>query len=463
MEETSYRRHTKKNVSFLGNIHKLYFVVAFFLGIVFSLGMPIFSEADGPLHFEYATNIVGLSNDLGVYGISPASGIGSQQISSYQRGTHIQEFYVQTIRRVPLADSAEPYPSILKYQFWGHLIPALGAWIGYQIYPSLGVMVSFARLLNMLFCVSMSTLIIKWVRKGKYFFTLLFLSPVVLSQFSSLSYDALSYVICGAVIAFAINAIIENHFNIKQLMHTFGLAVVTLLMAKPNFIIPLLILPIIFCRNMLNQWRLRSDNFRKKKIAYFLSKNKLRILIFLFCFAILIFIDWSFNYGGPFSTLQRLYTNFFTDVNLNQLNAITNSSIKNIFVAPYVKYNLMPTWTSIVWFICLSFTLLNTENITNSRIIGISALSLFFISFMVVIVGYFGAENNGNLIIGNLGSWQGRYFTPVFLLLIIYVGSRPRLSFLRWSQRCFKYFLVIAALLNAILIYNTLFNVYYLL
>lgn len=41
------------------------------------------------------------------------------------------------------------YPKVLSYNFLGHIVPAAGVWLGYHIYPSMGMIIVCARLLSM--------------------------------------------------------------------------------------------------------------------------------------------------------------------------------------------------------------------------------------------------------------------------------------------------------------------------
>lgn len=41
-------------------------------------------------------------------------------------------------------------PNIKSYNFWGHLIPSIGVWLGHKIYPSIGVMITTARLFSVI-------------------------------------------------------------------------------------------------------------------------------------------------------------------------------------------------------------------------------------------------------------------------------------------------------------------------
>ena len=135
-------------------VHKIYLTVSVLLGMILAIGMPFFNEPDGQYHYVVSSNMVNLSNDISAYG-EPSIGTGiDQQTKAYQQGVYFQKYYLTKIVEMPMGkqprEEVTENPNSKSYNFWGHLIPALGVWIGHKIYPSIGVMITTARLFSVL-------------------------------------------------------------------------------------------------------------------------------------------------------------------------------------------------------------------------------------------------------------------------------------------------------------------------
>jgi len=154
-------------------IHKIYFVLAVVIGIILSVGMPLFSEPDGQWHYSVSTNMVHLSNDLSAYGEPVGTGLNVQK-SAYQRGNHFEQYFENKIVKMPIQNipRTNSIPPVLSSNFLGHLIPAIGVWIGYHIYPSAGVMIVVGRLFSSIISSFIICLIIKKSKKVNWLFLL---------------------------------------------------------------------------------------------------------------------------------------------------------------------------------------------------------------------------------------------------------------------------------------------------
>ncbi|MFG7388155.1 DUF2142 domain-containing protein [Lactococcus lactis] len=100
----------------------------------------------------------------------------------------------------------------LRYNYIGHIIPAVGVWLGYHIYPSMGVMIVVARLFSMFVYSLIMFFIIKYIKFGKLLFATIGLSPVIMNSFSSLSYDSLGMVIVAVAVAVMIDMIAQKKY-----------------------------------------------------------------------------------------------------------------------------------------------------------------------------------------------------------------------------------------------------------
>lgn len=192
-------------------IHKFYLTIALFFGVILSIGMPFFNEPDGVYHFVNSSNIVHLTTDITVYGEN-SKWFGNQFINqkpAYQNGDYFKKYFETEVQRMPMSKlpRSTEYPKVLSYNFLGHIVPAAGVWLGYHIYPSMGMMIVCARLLSMFVYSLILFFIIKYVKRGKLVFTIIGLSPVAMNTFSSLSYDGLTLILAAFLVAVGINMV----------------------------------------------------------------------------------------------------------------------------------------------------------------------------------------------------------------------------------------------------------------
>ncbi|GAA3268180.1 hypothetical protein GCM10017706_33310 [Lactococcus lactis subsp. hordniae] len=120
--------------------------------MIISIAMPLFNEPDGQYHFAFSSAMVGLNTDISRYGEPEiSSGMGNQQIF-YRKGNFFQQYFLTEAKIYPVKDSPRSLglDDKLRYNYIGHIIPAVGIWLGYHIYPSMGVMIVVARLFRCL-------------------------------------------------------------------------------------------------------------------------------------------------------------------------------------------------------------------------------------------------------------------------------------------------------------------------
>ena len=230
-------------------IHKYYLVIALFFGVILSIWMPFFNEPDGVFHFVNSSNIVHLTTDINVYG-EDSKWFGDQfanQKPAYQNGDYFKKYFETEVQKMPMSKlpRSTEYPKVLSYNFIGHLIPAIGVWAGYHIYPSMGMMIVCGRLVNMLVMTIGMFLIIKFVKRGKLLFMVVALSPVQMNLFSSLSYDATSMLLVSIFIASVINIVNRDKFTIFSLIRLCLLAAIIYLGAKTNLWLVFLFIPLL--------------------------------------------------------------------------------------------------------------------------------------------------------------------------------------------------------------------------
>lgn len=446
----------------ISKIHKIYLVIALLFGITFSIGMPFFNEPDGPYHYVMASNIMGLSNDVAQYG-ETYQWYGDQyqhQAPAYKDGNYFTKYYATKIKRISLNEMqrAGYIPSKLSYNYWGHLIPALGVWLGYHIYPSMGVMIVTGRLITMFVCTLAMYFIIKKLKRGKLLFTAVSLLPVTINIFSSLSYDATSFVLTALIIMTAINALVDPKISVSLFIRMVVLSLISIVVLKTNFLLLLLLFPIVLIHLWWKnrQWLKHTIiNYVKERKRFFKPLNSIFIAIIL-CIIGFIAVKETASIGGFGRVVYRLIINQFYVFDTSY------STASSALVEPLGFNNsLMPTWTIGLWFVLLTFAAFSEDRYVKSRFVSYSALAIFLLNVVAVYVSYitYPVASNSAGIMGQIVGVQGRYFTPTLLLFAIYT-SNSRLKINR-QDTVIKATIVIAALTNAMLLFNTLFTIKY--
>ncbi len=445
-------------------IHKVYFFLALFIGMVFSLAMPLFSEPDGMFHYTVSTNMAHLSNDLSAYGETRIGTNFTTQVESYQQGNVFEKYYKNEIKEMPMKDlpRESSFPSLINYNFWGHLVPALGVTVGHAVYPSIGVMIVFARLISVLIYSIAMFFIIRWVKVGKLLFFAVSLSPVIVSSFASLSYDSLTYVITAFTLALAIN-IMEKHKVEKSDFILMILSILALALgAKTNTKILAILPPLAMFVTYLKNKNVKLtfiERIKKREISVW--KWIVSFIIFILAsFVIITIIRPTVAF-----TLSRIFISF--SINISPGLDVSNV-FQSLLVAPFATINNVPYWVSAIWYVLLVLILFSEKKYISSPLVAYSALFLFLVGILAVYYSYAtyigggGTEVSQKRFIGAIDGLQGRYFTPTLLLLSLFVGYE-KFSFKIKPHPFITVFAIIVIFLsNGALLFGTLFGFYYL-
>lgn len=435
------------------NIHKIYFGIAILFGLIFSIGMPFFNEPDGPYHFVVSSNMVGLTPDISKYGEFTVGSGMANQADSYNNGTRFEKYYLTKIQltsksKLPRDFSLSP----LSYDFWGHLIPAVGVWMGYHIYPSMGVMITVGRLFSMLFYTIITFFIIKNVKRNKLLFTAVLLSPTVLNQNSSLSYDSLGYILFAGLLSILINALDENKIRVKGLILAIILSILSIVGTKQNIWVLLIIFPIVLfsIKNPLSKYQIKSIT---KPINLIKQNKKVQIGLLLLSLAIIIKISISLTskFGGIIHVARRFFMTFIHQYGDN----LTTASIwRSWLTSPYAFYNRMPTWSVVAWNVLIILLLLYEVKYVRSKFVSVSAAVLFVLG---IIATYYGFLNYGTGTSSFIQGLQGRYFTATLLILGLAVSNKSfRLKVVGSEKYIVGFSFSLIVVTNIMLIFNTL-------
>ncbi|MDR2833108.1 MAG: DUF2142 domain-containing protein, partial [Streptococcaceae bacterium] len=405
------------------NIHKIYLMLAISLGTILAIGMPFFNEPDGVYHFVNSANIANLTVDVSAYGETD-QWFGDQfaaQRPNRQDGTFFQKYFkneVQLMNQKNLP-RLQTTPGKTSFRYWSAIIPAIGVWVGYHIYPSMGVMIVVARLVNMFLLSLGMFFIIKYVQKGKLFFILSVLNPVTLNLFASLSNDGLSVVLVSWMSALAINMIVENKLQKSKLIWMIIVSAVIAFAAKTNFLLLLLVIPLLLLV-FLSNGRLEK---RWQDLTLVLKIVLLGVTFALVAVASYIVLG---RFGGAGHIIYRWLINIFYQFTNSTFSIFTSS-----LTVPLGNFNTpMPIWLSAAWALILALVALSEEKFVKHSLISWGSLAIFMMNLLglyLIFMNDFTSGRNGEL--GSIGGIQGRYITPLFLMVFIFISdSRFRLK-----------------------------------
>ena len=453
------KRHSEKSkISFNAEViekkvHKFYLSIALFFGIILSIGMPFFNEPDGVYHFVNSSNIVHLTTDITVYGEN-SKWFGNQFVNqkpAYQNGDYFKKYFETEVQRMPMnkLPRSTEYPKVLSYNFLGHIVPAAGVWLGYHIYPSMGMMIVCARLLSMFVYTLMLFFIIKYLRRGKLVFTIIGLSPVAMNTFSSLSYDGLTLILAAFLVAVGINMVDKGKITPFNLIPMVIGSIAVYFAAKTNIKLLILIFPIIIL-SIFMRWKTKNIIRRLSKRARFTTS--IVVLIIVLIGGIL----YARRYGGFGLVIYKLFMNFSYNFNPN----INVQDINTVLVQPLATHNMMPFWLTSVWFILILAAAFVETKFVKDPLISYGALGLFVLNIVVLYINFFtGYSSGANAINGAIGGVQGRYVTPMLFLLPLFAGNEHfELKVISYKTIALSS-AVIIIISNSLLIFDTLFTI----
>ncbi|MFV0556989.1 MAG: DUF2142 domain-containing protein [Lactovum sp.] len=457
--------------SWKASIHKIYLILAITIGFTLSIFMPLFSEPDGQYHFMLSAYIAGKPIDSSRYSEAVAWTGMNQQINFYRTDSRFEEYFLQKaekidIGKVPKAIGFESLTSKLRFNLWGHLVPAIGVWFGYHIYPSLGVMATVGRIFSMLVHSLAMYYIIRSVKKGKMIFFVVSLCPVIINTFASLSYDSTSYVLVAALIAFYINLYHKEKVEKTDIRKFIFFSLLMLVSVKFNFLPLLLIGPMILIEKQTMNEVYSRILLNKRKFSYFVINNKKSLLILILTMSFLVFLIFSINYGGPITLFTRLFLNYFINFNYNPVLDLNASigDITSIFVQPYATFNFIPVWVSCLYYAVILSVLYTDDPMEVSLLFRTVTVISLIVCFFGTITAFLKTGTNivqgiggSNAIIGI----QGRYMTPYVLLFPLIFAVKGRKINIQPAGRVMLFSISVIILSNAMLLFNTLYAIYY--
>ncbi|MGT2932491.1 DUF2142 domain-containing protein [Streptococcus catagoni] len=440
---------TKNALNLFSNktIHKTFLVIGLTITMFFSFLLPFFNEPDGQYHLAVSGRISNSVIDTSKYGeMNITSGMKSQK-DSYKDGTRFEKYYLNKANFISWKQAPrEINYSKFNFVFWGHLIPAFGLKVGRIVYPSMGSMITFARLITSFFAIVSLTFIIKNLKKAKLIYFAVFLSPVALNSFASLSYDATGFVIVAAFVAILINILVDKELTKKRIALLLATCFLIIIACKQNYWLLLLLTPFVlmeanhqFSQKLKLRFLKVVELFKKKWWLKFLAA----FMVLAFAFLI------TRSHGGIFVVFRRYLMTF--GYNYSGANLLSND-ITSWLAAPYPSENYIPTWVSAVWYLMVFAILFSEEKFIKNKYIGYLFLVFFFIGVFgvyFIMLEYNGARTS------YIEGVQGRYFTPTIILLQVFAASvKTRIN--EYGQKLTPLFLTgLIVVSNGLLLFDT--------
>lgn len=432
------------------HIHKTYLVLALTVGTIFSLFMPFFNEPDGQYHLAVSGKVANNIIDTSRYGEYRIDSGMARQANSYKNGTRFEKYYLN--KAVFVEDDDMPRDirySYLDFTFWGHVVPAVGLLIGKYIYPSMGVMITVARLLSVIVNSLLIGLIIKKAKFGKLIYFAIFLSPVALNSFASLSYDSTGYVAVAFLLMLVFNTIAEQRIT-RQNRYKFLLGSLFIITAsKWNYWLLIALWPILELSFTESFDRIRQKIIQLGQKIVLRKRNIAFSILAVLGLGFIVAVFLTRNHGGLFYVIQRYLMTF--GYNYAGLDLLSND-ITSWLAAPYPSQNYIPIWVSAVWYLMIFLVIFSEQKFVKVKYLGYVAFLFFAIGVLGVyytMLGYNGARTS------YIEGVQGRYFTPTLLLLQLLASAvTPQLN--RSARQVVPVFVTLLVIVsNVLLIFDT--------
>lgn len=327
----------------------------------------------------------------------------------------------------------------------------IGMYIGKSIYPSLGVILTFGRLVNATVYIIAIFYFIKHIRSGKEVLLFVSLLPMMIQQAGSLSYDVLNHIAVAGFFTFIINLLDRRTFGLKHLFQL--LAIVILLAAvKLNNIFLLVVLTFI---NFECVDRLVFLNLFLK----WFQKNRLVILSILSLLVAVVAIVYIHQAVG----VKQFIAMMFNTLMNNNLNGALNTFLTTGIFGYFGWLTIpLPLWLVFFDIFVLTILLLVDKNFVLPKSEAIVLGMVFPVQVAIIIaIMYFLwtpqiLGKNASISVGT----QGRYFTPFLLYLYPLCAGWKKSINIDIVQKT-KVSLLTGTLVFNFIVYLVLIGIYY--
>lgn len=327
----------------------------------------------------------------------------------------------------------------------------IGMYIGKLIYPSLGVILTFGRLVNAAVYIIAIFYFIKYIRSGKEVLLFVSLLPMMIQQAGSLSYDVLNYVAIAGFFTFIINLLHRRTIGMK---HYILLLLLTILMVavKLNNIFLLAVLAFINfeCADKL----LFLNPFLKK-----FQKNRLVVLSILSLLISLVAIIYIHQTVG----IKQFISVMFNTLVNNNLNGALNTFLTTGIFGYFGWLTIpLPLWVVFIDIFVLTILLLVDKNfeLPKSEAVALGMVFPVQVAIIIAIMYFLWTPQilgeNASISVGT----QGRYFTPFLLYLYPLCAGWKKNINIDINEKT-KDWLLIGTLIFNYVIYLVLIAIYY--
>ncbi|HFI0163090.1 DUF2142 domain-containing protein [Streptococcus suis] len=327
----------------------------------------------------------------------------------------------------------------------------IGMYIGKLIYPSLGVILTFGRLVNAAVYIIAVYLFIKSLRSGKEVLCFVSLLPMMIQQAGSLSYDVLNFVAVAGFFTFIINLLERRTIGLKQFLQLLLLSLLLAVVKLNNiFLLALLAFINFDCADRLA--------FLNPFLKWY-QKNRLAVLAgFTFLVAILAGLYVHQSVG-----IKHFVAVMFNTLLNNNMNGALNTFLTTGMFGYFGWLTIpLPLWVVFFDIFVLTILLLSDKTFAVPKAEAFVLGMVFPVQVAVIIaIMYFLwtpqiLGENASISVGT----QGRYFTPFLLYLYpLCAGWKNQLA-VDIAEKT-KVGLLAGTLLFNFVIYLVLIGVYY--
>ncbi|WP_374285545.1 DUF2142 domain-containing protein [Lactococcus sp.] len=395
-------------------VEKVFIRLALIFGILTVFIQPLFSAPDEYLHFSVAYNVFHTSTNEFYKDGNTLSAINEKSngyITVYQEGSWYKYYFKD---KAPYTDS-QKLTVHLNISNISRLPQAIGILIATLIYPSWGLMFIFGRLANLLFYSFALYFCIKKAKFGKWPMAAVGLLPISIQQAASMNYDAATYVAVFAVFSLMTNLWTRKEkLDLRWIIYSI-LVLLLLLVPKAS----VLVVGIFF---VTLPTHLFGDNVFTRLLDKFwdlCSRFKwLVAIVILGAFGLYLKYEFA-HYGGLVQGTQILFNTFFRpDIYTNLDNVLVTGMIGNFGQMTY----RLPEWLIVFDFIFLFILMTREKEVTLDTRVAVSGVIAFMANILMTAVAVYITWTVPKLpgylpMMVSLGN-QGRYYTPLLILLI---------------------------------------------
>ena len=389
-------------------VEKLFLILMVIFGLLFLFIQPIYSVPDEGNHFH--TSYAIFHDDY--KGDEFRRYFKNEDIESSRDKSYFKKTFVdkQDFRKNKLAFN-------FTYKDIQLLPQAIGEFIGELIYPSLGIVFYFGRLMNLILYTGAIYFAIKKAKFAQLLMATITLLPISIQQAASLSYDVMFYVLIFISFSFITNLAVRREKLSPRFYIFTCLIILSFFLTK----LSIFLMGLYFVTLPVE---LLGDNWLSKtidKFWAFCDRHKQSVVLFA-CLIILFYIRHVFkDYGGLTVGLQVFINTFFrADFNVT-LDSIVTTGMIGTFGSLLYR---IPEWLVIINFIFLVMLAFCEEGVIIKKRMAVASFSIWMLNIIVVGVTMYlswtiGALKHSDTLV-SLGT-QGRYYTP-FLIGLAPIG-----------------------------------------